>query len=204
LTDLEFATSKRRREIARLAVNRFAVHGFDGTSMNDLAAHVGLSKAGIYHYFATKEAILFEALLGYSRILLETVESAASRPGDPGARLGNVIGAILALYRDADAYHQVQINDLARLPSGEQEIIRDNERQVVKVMEQLLYGLDDGLQEETVKALAMSTFGILNWHARWFREGPGRLTLTQYCELVTEFVLGGTARIAGSHLQRGV
>ncbi|WP_298346771.1 TetR/AcrR family transcriptional regulator [Ferrimicrobium sp.] len=185
----------RRQEIARLAVNRFALKGFDGTSMNDLAQHVGLSKAGIYHYFATKEAILFEALLGYSERLLSTVQCALEGGDTPSVQLSRVIEAVLYLYRDADAYHQAQINDLARLASSQQEIIRENERRVVRVMEGLLQQVGPELDASTIKALTMSTFGILNWHARWFREGSGKLGLSEYASLVTEFVVGGVANV---------
>jgi TetR/AcrR family transcriptional regulator len=191
----ESLSDERRHEIARLAVNRFALHGFDGTSMNDLAHHVGLSKAGIYHYFPTKEAILAEALLGYSQRLLATVRAAAGQPGDPVEQLQRVIEAVLVLYRDADAYHQAQINDLARLPLDDQEIIRDNERQVVRIMEAIVARLGEGLDEATIKALTMSTFGILNWNARWFGEGPGRLDLAEYIRVVTCFVAGGVVRV---------
>jgi TetR/AcrR family transcriptional regulator len=191
----ESLSDERRHEIARLAVNRFALHGFDGTSMNDLAHHVGLSKAGIYHYFPTKEAILAEALLGYSQRLLATVRAAAGQPGDPVEQLQWVIEAVLVLYRDADAYHQAQINDLARLPLDDQEIIRDNERQVVRIMEAIVARLGEGLDEAMIKALTMSTFGILNWKARWFGEGPGRLDLAEYIRVVTCFVAGGVVRV---------
>ncbi|MEX6429023.1 MAG: TetR/AcrR family transcriptional regulator [Ferrimicrobium sp.] len=194
-------SDERRHEIARLAVSRFAVQGFDGTSMSDLARHVGLSKAGIYHYFPTKEAILAEALLEYSERLLSTVLQAAAGDGEPVERLGRVIGAILALYRDADAYHQVQINDLARLAPADQEIIRANERQVVRVMEGVLARLERDIDEVTLKALTMSVFGILNWKARWFRDGPGRLDLGDYITLVTEFVAGGVVRVARTSLE---
>ncbi len=188
---VDSAADERRQEIASLAVSRFALRGFDGTSMSDLARHVGLSKAGIYHYFPSKEAILFEALLGHSERLLATVLDAVDRGGDPSERLGRVVEVILYLYQDADAYHQAQVNDLARLPESEQEVIRNNERQVVRVMEELLGQLGAGLEISTIKALTMSTFGILNWHARWFREGPGRIELVEYAKLVTEFVLAG-------------
>ncbi|WP_169741693.1 TetR/AcrR family transcriptional regulator [Ferrimicrobium acidiphilum] len=131
---MDSAADERRQEIASLAVSRFALRGFDGTSMNDLARHVGLSKAGIYHYFPSKEAILFEALLGYSERLLVTVLDAVDGGGEPSERLGRVVEAILYLYQDADAYHQAQINDLARLSESEQEVIRNNERQVDALM----------------------------------------------------------------------
>lgn len=190
----------RREELARLAVVRFAERGFDGTSMNDLAHHLGLSKAGIYHYFPSKEAILFEALLGYSKRLLVTVLDAVGDQGDPSEQLFRVVEAILYLYQDADAYHQAQINDLARLPQSDQEVIRDNERQVVRVMEGLLGQLGAGLATSTIKALTMSTFGILNWHARWFREGPGRVELAEYAGLVTDFVTAGISGVVATRV----
>jgi AcrR family transcriptional regulator len=53
------ATEERMdRRIARLALDRFRVGGFVGTSIADLAGDLGVSKAAIYYHYRSKDALL--------------------------------------------------------------------------------------------------------------------------------------------------
>ena len=53
------ATEERMdRRIARLALDRFRVGGFVGTSIADLAGALGVSKAAIYYHYRSKDALL--------------------------------------------------------------------------------------------------------------------------------------------------
>lgn len=53
---------RRRQEILDTAQDLFGAQGYRGASMRDVAAKVGLSLAGVLHYFPTKEALLAEVL----------------------------------------------------------------------------------------------------------------------------------------------
>src|SRR4029453_14656500 len=46
------------RRIAQLALDRFRVDGFVGTSIADLAGALGVSKAAIYYHYQSKDALL--------------------------------------------------------------------------------------------------------------------------------------------------
>src|SRR5215213_6184474 len=46
------------RRIAQLALTRFRVSGFVGTSIADLAGALGVSKAAIYYHYRSKDALL--------------------------------------------------------------------------------------------------------------------------------------------------
>lgn len=51
-------TEEKRQEIIRIAAELFHDLGYDRTSMSGIAARVGGSKATLYGYFASKEALL--------------------------------------------------------------------------------------------------------------------------------------------------
>ena len=55
-------SANQRKKILRAALDLMTAHGYNATSMRDLAKASGCTQANIYHYFANKEE-LFQALL---------------------------------------------------------------------------------------------------------------------------------------------
>jgi AcrR family transcriptional regulator len=52
--------SARREELTRVAARLFAERGYQGTSLADLAAELGMQKPSLYHHIASKEDLLWE------------------------------------------------------------------------------------------------------------------------------------------------
>src|SRR3981189_1563303 len=50
----------RREELLAVACKLFAARGYHGTRMDDVADAVGLNKATVYHYYASKSLILWD------------------------------------------------------------------------------------------------------------------------------------------------
>ena len=72
----------QREQNLDLAAAAFANSSYPSTSMADLAAACGTSKARLYHYYESKEAILFDLLDRYTRrlmLLVTEVEADAER-----------------------------------------------------------------------------------------------------------------------------
>ena len=49
-----------RQRVVEAAIELFASQGFASASIRDLASAAGVSLAGLYHHFASKDEILFE------------------------------------------------------------------------------------------------------------------------------------------------
>src|SRR5258706_16268517 len=81
----------RRAEICRTAAALFRDRGFDATSVSDVARALGLTKAGLYHYFESKEALLFEiTTYGLDRVRDDVILPARA-VRDPEARLRELV-----------------------------------------------------------------------------------------------------------------
>jgi AcrR family transcriptional regulator len=181
----------KRRLILDRAAELFAKRGYGGASIAMIAEACGVSKALLYHYYPDKEALLFDIIFAHLLHLVEVVETATTDGSEPRQQLYSIAAALLEAYRNADAEHQVQINNLKILSAEKQEQLKQLERDLVRHFSRAIANAVPGLRKDLLKPVTMSLFGMLNWHYLWFREGRG-LTRPEYARLVTELIISGT------------
>jgi TetR/AcrR family transcriptional regulator len=188
--------TKRGAILARSA-ELIARHGYDRASISMIAAACGVSKALVYHYYRDKEALLDDIIRTHLERLVETVRAADVPDAPPEERLGILVAALLDAYRNADAWHQVQINHLSLLPAPRQKALKALERALVDRFAAALIAASPALRRDArlVKPATMSLFGMLNWHYLWFRPG-GALSRADYAALATRIILDGTRALA--------
>jgi AcrR family transcriptional regulator len=182
----------KRRGILSRSARLFAEHGYTGTSITMIADACGVSKALMYHYYPSKDAVLFDLLEDHLQHLVTVVDAAAQGSSKPGDRLFAISAALLEAYRGADAEHQVQISSLKLLPPEQQEALKALERKLVVAMSDAIAAAIPAAaaKPELLKPLTMSLFGMLNWHYLWFREGKG-LSRETYAQMVTTLMIAG-------------
>src|SRR6476661_160872 len=117
----------KRDEILDIAAQCFAERSYPAASMNDIAAACGTSKARLYHYYDSKEAILFDLLDRYTQRLLAIIgqsEATAQRRGlDDRAALHELIRAFLAEYETSATRHVALLHATPFLGEAQRECI---------------------------------------------------------------------------------
>ncbi|MFF5179349.1 TetR/AcrR family transcriptional regulator [Micromonospora sp. NPDC000316] len=78
------AVSETHGEILAAAARQFAVSGYRGTSLQDIAREVGCSKATVLYHFANKEALLAELMAPAIAVLRDLDEQLVGRTGADG------------------------------------------------------------------------------------------------------------------------
>jgi AcrR family transcriptional regulator len=183
----------KRALIFERAAELFAESGFERASIADLALRCRASKSWIYHYFPSKEAILYEILLGHMHALLVAAGDALAAAEPPHAQLRRLLRALMAIYIGARPKQIVLLTELDRLRPDEQGEIRALERRLVDMVAGLLVRLDpqaiSGMPLRT-KPITMMLFGMINSTFTWYR-AEGALAPQQLADLAADLMLGG-------------
>jgi len=186
----------KRRAILNRSAALFAQNGYDRTAMAEVAAACGVSKALLYHYYAGKDALLFDILREHLQELIDAA-AAVERSLPPRARLRALVGALLEAYRDADHQHKIQINEMSKLPPERHRMLVGIERELVAIyaeaIAQVLPAI--GRDKSLLKPVTMSLFGMLNWHYMWFRE-KGAISRDDYADMVTTLLIEGAQALS--------
>ena len=195
------ATHELQREaILDVAAQCFAQRSYMAASMNDIAAACGTSKARLYHYYGSKEAILFDLLDRYTQHLLaiigQTEASAQRKNLDDRAALHELIRNFLAQYETSATRHSALLGDTRFLGEVQRELILDRQRDVVSAMTRFLKrAYPQRINTANQTAVTMMLFGMLNWTFTWLRPN-GPMSYRDYADEVVALLERGLAREA--------
>lgn len=185
----------QREQILDLAAEKFAQTSYPSTSMSDLATASGTSKARLYHYYESKEAILFDLLDRYTKrlmLIIAEVEGASQRRSlSERDAFAELVRAFLAEYETSHSRHVALLNDVKYLEDAQREIVLDRQRDIVAAFaRQLARAYPDRISKENQTSVTMMVFGMINWTFTWLKPG-GRLGYRDFAEQVIDLMEHG-------------
>lgn len=187
---------QQRAQILRHAVEAFAQNGYASAGMLDLSKRCGLSKATLYHYYPTKEALLFDALDQHTKGLMElgTQLEQAHLQDDPAVALRELVRGFMRRYRDAHHVHRVLLNGPAFLGTEQRATIVTQERAVVDTFGRVLARcFPQSISETNRFAVSMTLLSALNFSFAWLKN-DGPLSHERYADWITDLWLKGAGQ----------
>ena len=181
---------QRREAIVEKAAQLFASMGFRGASVADLATACETSKSLIYHYYPSKEDILYAVMASHIDQLVRDVEEVMSRKEDPASLLGTLLQAFMRHYVGAADRQKVLLNEIKNLPNNNRAIIVTKQRIVVDAIQKLFAQIHPLLAKDRVRARAhtMLLFGMINWTSTWF-DPAGPLSADEIADMALKWAL---------------
>ena len=152
-----------KRAILARAAACFAERGFMGASIGDLAEACGVSRGALYHYFETKQEILFAILDAHVGELLAVLEATVAQGGEPRLLLRRLLRASLALYADFRNEQKVLLAELKFLDAADRATIEAAERRIVALLADVLARIGAGGSVDAMLAL-----GMINYTYTWY------------------------------------
>lgn len=159
--------ARRRGRLTRDAVVEAAVllfnqQGYDRTSMNEIAAVLGITKPALYYHFTSKEEILLVGIQRASEIIQVALDTSAKADASAVERIETFVRAYGKAFLDP-IFRCLVLADERVLGSEGRAQIRSCKRHSQQQLESLLREAE--LAPEEVRSVALVIFGALNWTA---------------------------------------
>ena len=159
---------RRLAEIIAHATEVFCKKGYEGASMRDLSRASGMSLAGLYYYFQSKERLLFLIQKHTFSTIVERLKSRLEGVNDPEERVRIFILNHLEYFLANQAAMKVLSHEAEVLKNGFAAEVAAIKREYYRICVGLLDELkrDRGLQFST-RIAVLSLFGMMNWIYTW-------------------------------------
>jgi len=186
-------TTDRMLQILSESARLFALKGYDGTSMRDIAEACGISKSLLYHHFTDKDEIYARIALGSTQRLYEFVLDRLPEDGSPPERVRAFMTAT------ADYFQRYRSNWIASTAAfwSDPELRRHKERMMWRdryegLIRRLIQdAIDSGdCRPVDVPLAGRLVLSSLNWMHRWYKPDKG-LTPAQIADSYFDLIFNG-------------
>jgi len=182
----------KKQVILDHAVVLIAQKGFDGATMSEVAAACGASKSHLYHYFSSKEDLLYAVVKEHITEQVAVLSAIVQEPRPAAERFTSFLGAFVQAGAKSRDHHLVLMNDIKFLPSVQREEVRKLEVELMHLMVGLLHELNpERMAPAKVKApYALLLFGMVIWTFTWYDKN-GAISPAELAERISQLFLDG-------------
>lgn len=178
-----------KERILKSATKLFREKGYDGTSINEIIQHAGVSKGSLYYYFPSKQAILYEIAAKSIKSTNPFFKQISELDLSPIEKIKKISRShIISVLNNLD-FIAVGLHDVNKLeePYKSSYIsMRDQYQQVVATI------IQEGIKEGSfgplnVKLTTYVIFAILNSPQRWYKQG-GEFTCDEIADTYVSII----------------
>lgn len=152
--------SIRREQVVDTAVDLFFRRGYDGVSLDDIGAAVGIAGPSILHHFATKAAILVTAFDRASATL--AAAQAQRRASGRALELGGLVASYIAFCLANRSLLGVYVSELVHLPGDALDRTRRTVRTELRDWMRALLATSLDLDESVARVRVLAALSAIN------------------------------------------
>ena len=183
---------ERKKKILSTASNLFAKNGYHKAAISQVAISCNMSKSLIYHYYDSKQEVLYHAMLEHVQELEKLANDIMQENLEPEITLRKIIRQYLYIYEGSVAQHHLLINELESLTATQKSKIIRIQNNVVKAFADIAETLAPAsLSKHNARtAISMLLLGMLNWTYIWFKP-EGQIKTDQLSEIIACMFISG-------------
>jgi AcrR family transcriptional regulator len=182
---------RRLAEILDHATEVFCEKGYEGASMRELSRASGMSLAGLYYYFESKERLLFLIQKHTFTTIVQRLKTRLEKTSDPEARIRIFILNHLEYFLSNQQAMKVLSHEANSLKNGFASEIAAVKREYYRICVGLLEELKrDRELPFSPRIAVLSLFGMMNWIYTWHNPRTDADADHLACEMGNIFLRG--------------
>jgi len=185
--------TRTRELLLRTAINLFAEKGYADTSIREIGIRANVSTSILYHYFKSKEDILFEVITTSSRELIEMLKEIQERIENPVECLKEMLLAHMV-------HFSLKRKEETQILAADNHLLAGESRLICRKIQREIYDMysaqlkiiaeHDLMKNIDQTVVAFSVFGMINSFYAWYHE-KGRLSKEEVAQNILELILHG-------------
>jgi AcrR family transcriptional regulator len=182
----------KRLRLLDAAARVFSSVGYDKASMRRIAAEAGVSLAGIYHYVAGKEELLYWIQFHTFDSLLEGLAKSLEGVVEPRERLAAAVRNHIRHFGENMHELKVCARELETLEGEPYDDVHQRRRSYFEAVHELVKAVQSERAAPGGSWLATANlFGMINWFYQWYDPERSRVSLDDLAARQTALFLDG-------------
>jgi AcrR family transcriptional regulator len=183
---------KTAEALRKAAIRLFFEHGYEATTLRQLASEVGITVGSVYNHIASKEDLLYSIMRGIMQDLLDGMDAALAGLEDPVDQMRTAVEFHVLFHAERAQEVFIGNSELRSLPAVRRAAVVEARDAYEKVFRKIL---EDGVRAKVFHTsdVRLVIYGIIamGTHvADWYRPG-GRLSLEEIASVYSDFALRG-------------
>lgn len=182
----------KRQLILDKAAGLIARKGFDVATMMDVAKACSASKSHLYHYFPSKEDLLYAIVHDYITTQSAELHRIVALALPAEERFAQFVDTFMQGAARSRNEHLILMSDINYLPKAQLDEIRRMEVEMTELMEGLLREINPAFmaEERLQKPYALLLFGMMIWTFSWYRR-TGSITPRELAQHISMLFVHG-------------
>jgi TetR/AcrR family transcriptional regulator, cholesterol catabolism regulator len=183
----------KEQEIIVVAAQLFKEKGYRATTLEDIAAAVGMLKGSLYYYIRSKEELLYLVVRDPIRQAYNRLEEIVNSDAPVRLKIAQAITNHMTLFHQHYPHIAVYLHDFHHLMQKLQKNAIETPKHYQRLWAALLQqGVETGelRHDLDVKVTGYAILGMCNWVYRWYNP-QGALSAEDIADIFTKLVLEG-------------
>jgi AcrR family transcriptional regulator len=183
----------KEQEIIVVAAQLFKEKGYRATTLEDIAAAVGMLKGSLYYYIRSKEELLYLVVRDPIRQAYNRLEEIVNSDAPVRLKIAQAITNHMTLFHQHYPHIAVYLHDFHNLMQKLQKNAIETPKHYQRLWAALLQqGVETGelRHDLDTKVTGYAILGMCNWVYRWYNP-QGTLSAEDIADIFTKLVLEG-------------
>jgi len=184
----------RKIFLAEVAAKIFAQKGYKTASLQDVAEKADISKAGVYHYFKTKEDILFYLIKIKHDKFLEAlkvcIKECRDNELDPEKTFQKLFYTYANFINSEKDLRLIVLHDRHQLTGENKKRLKVIEREVFRTLRDQITTIPNIKKHYDPNVISFLVISMSHWMGSWLKE-DGKLTQDDAIQQAIDIILYG-------------